>query len=202
MNDLDFVQRCVNGDSQSWEEFLRHYSRLIYKYIYSVLNSKNILASNQDHVDDIFQELFSSLIQDGYKKLRSFKARNGCSLASWLRQVTINFTWDYLRRVKLALSLDAENEEGSSLKEILTDGSISVPELLTQEELFKSLEDCIEALNSQSKFLVELNINQGVRLEVLKDLFKLSRGAIDMQKKRIIQKLRECFKAKGFKLDF
>ena len=55
---------------------------------------------------------------------------------------------------------------------------------------------------SQSKLLIELNINQGVRLEVLKNLFRISRGAIDMQKARIMDKLRECFKRKKFKLDF
>lgn len=202
MTDLDFVQKCVKGDSQSWDEFLKRYSRLIYKYIHSVLNSKNILASNPDHIDDIFQGFFSALIQDDYKKLRSFKARNGCSLASWLRQLTVNFTLDYLRRVKPAFSLEAENDEGFSLKDTLADGSISVPELLIQEEMLKSLEDCLDGLSLQSRFLLELNINQGVKLEALKDLFKLSRGAIDMQKKRIIEKLRECFRNKGFKLDF
>ena len=199
MNDLDFVQKCVNGDSQSWNEFLTRYSRLIYKYIRSVLNSR---TSCPGHSEDVFQELISSLIQDDYKKLRSFKGKNGCSLATWLRQVSINFTLDYLRKVRPAFSLDAENEDGSSLKDVLADDSLSVPELLNQEEMRKSLEDCIAELNNQSKLLIELNINQGVRLEVLKNLFRISRGAIDMQKARIMDKLKECFKVKGFKLDF
>ena len=199
MSDLDFVQKCVNGDSQSWNEFLTRYSRLIYKYIRSVLNSK---IPAQGHSDDVFQDLISSLIQDDYKKLRSFKGKNGCSLATWLRQVSINFTLDYLRKVRRALSLDAENEDGASLQDVLADGSLSVPELLSQEEMYQSLEDCIGELNSQSKLLIELNINQGVRLEVLKNLFRISRGAIDMQKARIMDKLRECFKRKKFKLDF
>ena len=68
--------------------------------------------------------------------------------------------------------------------------------------MHKSLEDCIAELNNQSKLLIELNINQGVRLEVIKNLFRISRGAIDMQKARIMDKLKECFKGKGFKLDF
>ncbi len=199
MSDLDFVQQCVNGDSQSWDEFLTRYSRLIYKYILSVLNSK---TSAQSHSDDVFQDLISSLIQDDYKKLRSFKGKNGCTLATWLRQVSINFTVDYLRKVRTTLSLDAENEDGASLQDVLADGSLSVPELLNQEEMHRSLEDCIAELSNQGKLLIELNINQGVRLEVLKNLFRISRGAIDMQKSRIMDKLRECFKAKGFKLDF
>ncbi len=201
MNDLEFVRQCSIGDSQSWDEFLKRYSRLIYKYIHSVLNSKNIFSSNQDYVNDIFQEFFSSLIQNDYKKLKTFKARNNCSLASWLRQVAINFTLDYLRRVRQAVSLDAETEDGASLKEILSDSSISVPDLLAQEEMLKSLEDCVGELSNYNKLFIELNINQGIRLEILKDLFKLSRGAIDMQKSRIMDRLRECFKRKGFKLD-
>ncbi|MDO8662451.1 MAG: sigma-70 family RNA polymerase sigma factor [Candidatus Omnitrophota bacterium] len=202
MTDLDFVQKCANGDSQSWDEFLKRYSRLIYKYIRSVLSSKSSLSFIQDHADDLFQELFTSLIQDDYRKLRSFKGKNSCSLASWLRQVAVNFTLDYLRKSRPMLSLDAENEEGSTLKDVLTDGSFSIPELLNQEEMLKSLEECVGELNNKSKLVIELNINQGLRLEFLKDLFRVSRPAIDMQKSRIMDKLRECFRSKGFKLDF
>lgn len=201
MNDLDFIQKCVNGDSQSWDEFLKRYSRLIYKYILSVFNSKNI-PSPDEQISDIFQGIITSLIQDECRKLTSFKGKNGCSLASWLRQVSVNFTIDYLRKAKPAFSLDSENEDGLKPGDILVDNSLSVPELLEQEERLKGLEDCVEELNSQSKLLIELNINQGVRLEALKALFKLSSGAINMQKTRIIVRLRECFKKKGFKLDF
>ncbi|MFA4989144.1 MAG: hypothetical protein WC576_00005, partial [Candidatus Omnitrophota bacterium] len=150
----------------------------------------------------IFQGLFSALIQDDYKKLKSFQAKNGCSLASWLRQVTINFTIDYLRRLKPAISLDAENDEGLSLKDTLSGTTFSVPDLLAQEEKLRGLEECIAGLNNQQRLFIELNINQGVKLETLRKFFDLSRGAIDMQKARIIEKLKECFRKKGFKLDF
>ena len=200
MNDLDFVQGCCSGNKQSWDEFLKRYRLLIYKYIHSVLNSKGFSA-NQDFIDDIFQELFSALIQDDYKKLRSFKAKNGCTLASWLRKVTINLTLDYLRRIKPAISLDAQAGEGVALKDLLADNSSSIPDMLNYEEMLNSLDDCVEKLSKQEKYLIELNINQGIKLEVLKDFLKLSRGAIDMQKARFMEKLKECFKAKGYKLD-
>ncbi len=201
MDDLDFVQRCIKGDNQSWNEFLSRYSRLIYKYIHSVLNAKGFSPS-QNYLEDIFQDLFASLIQDDYKKLRSFKAKNGCSLASWLRQVTLNHTLSYLRRMKPVISLDAETDAGVNLKDILSDTAFSVPEFLSREEKIKNLEDCIAGLDPRDKLLVELNINQGLRLEALRDIFGVSRGAIDMQKARMINKLKECFKLKGFKLDF
>jgi RNA polymerase sigma-70 factor (ECF subfamily) len=196
MNDLEFLQSCVNQDAQAWDEFLKRYSRLIYSYIHSVLRNRGHTLP-QEQLEDIFQELIFNLIKDDFKKLRSFQARNGCSLASWLRQVTINFTIDYLRKVRPALSLEEENEEGLSLKDMLADGSLPISDKANQEELLRHLAECIDALETKDKYFLELHINRGLRLEDLKGHLQLSRGAIDMCKSRILERLRDCFKKKG-----
>jgi len=201
MDELEFVQRCTKGDKQSWYEFVDKYSRLIYNYIYSVLNSKG-QAFTQDNIRDIFQEIFLSLTKDSFKKLKSFRAKNNCTLASWLRQVTINFTIDYIRRLKPLISIDREDEDGFSLKDILKDEAVSVSGQLEQEERSASLKDCIGKLEGDDKYFLDLHIYRGLDLEALRAHFGLSRGAIDMRKSRIIDRLRECFKNKGFRLDF
>ena len=200
MNDLDFVQRCVKKDKDAWDEFLKEYSRLIYTYIHSVLNAKGATLK-QEHVKDIFQDLFCALIQDNYKKLKSFKAKNGCSLASWLRQVTINFTIDYIRKLKPTVSIDEEIDEERSLKDIIPDSSAEIRQILSDKERLKELKDCIAQLNSEEKYFLELNLNRGMRLEELKDYFRVSRAAVDMRKSRIMDKLKECFQSKGLLLD-
>jgi RNA polymerase sigma factor (sigma-70 family) len=201
MNDLEFVQRCVTGDKLAWDEFLKQYSRLIFNYIHNVLNIKGC-SFTEEHVNDIFQEIFHLLIKDDFNKLKSFKAKNGCSLASWLRQVTINFTIDYLRKIKPEISLDEEKDQERSLKDILPDDSELIPDsLITQEKLLE-LKDCIQKLDTDEKYLLELHIERGLKLEAIRAHLKLSRGAIDMQKARILHKLRECFKNKGFMLDY
>ena len=201
MDDLEFVQRFIKGDNQARDQFIKRYSRLIYNYIHHILGAKGF-KSPSDYVDDIFQGFISFLIDEDCKKLRIFKAKNGCTLATWLRQLSINFTLDYLRRIRPEFSLDAETEEGTSLKDILKDNSLSAVETLSKEEEVKALDDCIEALDSGDKFFVELNFNQKVSLEIIRDFLKLSRGAIDMQKSRLMQRLKDCFKRKGFALDF
>ncbi|PIP19495.1 MAG: hypothetical protein COT38_03065 [Candidatus Omnitrophica bacterium CG08_land_8_20_14_0_20_41_16] len=201
MDDLEFVQRFIKGDNQARDQFIKRYSRLIYNYIHHILGAKGF-KSPSDYVDDIFQGFISFLIDEDCKKLRIFKAKNGCTLATWLRQLSINFTLDYLRRIRPEFSLDAETEEGTSLKDILKDDSLSAVETLSKEEEVKALDDCIEALDSGDKFFVELNFNQKVSLEIIRDFLKLSRGAIDMQKSRLMQRLKDCFKRKGFALDF
>jgi len=197
MGDLEFVQRCVKGDRRAWDEFIEKYSRLIYNYIHSVLKIKGSTFT-QENINDLFQEIILSLVKDNFKKLSSFKARNGCSLASWLRQVTVNFTIDYTRRLKPTVSIDAENDAGLSLADSLSSNSASAKDTLSQEERFRQLEDCIDGLGSDDRYFLELHINRDLSLEDLRGYFKISRPAIDMRKSRIIERLRECFRNKGF----
>lgn len=201
MDDLEFVQSCLKGDKQSWNEFLSRYSHLIYNYIYSALAVKGRNFS-EDQVDDIFQDIFHLLIKDNYKKLSTYKARNGCSLASWLRQVTVNFTIDHLRRLKPALSIDAESEEGFGLKDTLADLSPEAADFLIHQDKLKTLYECIDSLEAGERYFMELLLGQALSLEQIKEHLKINRGAMDMRKSRIFRKLEECFKKKGFGLDF
>ncbi|MDD5165788.1 MAG: sigma-70 family RNA polymerase sigma factor [Candidatus Omnitrophica bacterium] len=201
MNDLEFVRRCASGDKLAWDEFVDKYSRLIYNYIHSVFKVKGF-ASARENIDDLFQEIFLSLTQDNFKRLKTFKGKNGCSLASWLRQVTINRTIDYIRRLKPAISIDAENDDGLSLKDMLVDGSAPAFDSVAQAETMINLADCIEKLAQDDKYFLELHINQQLNLEELKSHLGVSRGAVDMRKSRILERLKECFKGKGLLLDF
>jgi len=197
MDDLKFVRGCVKGDKQSWSEFIPRYSLLIYNYIHSVLSVKGCSISTQQ-VEDIYQEIFHALIKDNYKKLSTYRAKNGCSLASWLRQVTINFTIDYLRKLKPMVSIDQETEEGSSLADTLKDLSKDAAEFINDKERRKTLQECIKLLETSEKYFLELFLNQRLNLEEIKEHLKINRGALDMRKARIFQKLKDCFKKKDF----
>ncbi len=197
MNDLEFLQSCLKGDKQSWAEFILRYSPLIYNYIYSVLTVKGRTVS-PEQVEDIFQEIFHALIKDNYRKLSTYQGKNGCSLASWLRQVTINFTIDYLRKLKPILSLDAQDEQGFTLADTLKDLSPGAIEFLNDQDRRKTLQECIGLLESGEQYFLELFLNQQLTLEEIKEHLKINRGAVDMRKGRIFQKLQDCFKNKGF----
>ncbi|MCX5699224.1 MAG: sodium/proton-translocating pyrophosphatase, partial [Candidatus Omnitrophica bacterium] len=197
MDDLKFVQGCLKGNKQSWNEFISHYSRLIYNYIYSVLSVKGRSISTEQ-VEDIFQEIFQALIKDNYRKLSTYQGKNGCSLASWLRQVAINFTIDYLRKLKPSVSLNAEDEDGFTLGDTLKDLSPGAIEFLNDQDRRKALRECISLLEPDEQYFLELFLNQELSLEEIKDHLKINRGAVDMRKSRILQKLQDCFKKKGF----
>jgi len=197
MDDLRFVQSCLKGNKQAWSEFISRYSRLIYNYIYSTL-AVNGSSIPKEQVEDIFQEIFQVLIKDNYRKLATYRGKNGCSLASWLRQVTINFTIDYLRKLRPIISIEAENEEGQSLLDTLKDLSPNAAEFFQDQSKRRTLEECIALLKSDEQFFLELLLSQGLNLDQIKDYLKINRGAVDMRKARILQKLQDCFKKKGF----
>ncbi len=200
MDDLEFVRKCIRGDRLIWDEFVDKYSRLILSYVRSVLRTNNANHSAGETANDIFQEIFVLLRKDDFHKLRSFRAKNGCSLASWLRQVVINFTIDYLRRLKPAVSLDEELENELTFKDVISDQAASPSEIFIAEEKIIHLTDCIQGLDSDDRFFLELFIDKGLPLEKIKETLRISRSAVDMRKSRIINRLRDCFQSKGFVL--
>lgn len=200
MDDLEFVSKCVSGDNAKWEEFVNKYSNLIYNYIHTILQYESTDSVIDSNKDDIFQEIFLSLTKDNFRKLRSYKAINSCSLASWLRQITINYTLTYVRKLKPQVSLDIENAAGIAIKELIIDESVCVIGELSFEEKLGQLRKCVEVLNIDDRFFLKLYLDWQVSLDVIKSLLKVSRGAIDMRKSRIITKLRDCFRSKGFEI--
>lgn len=202
VNDLELVRRCTEKDTSAWDEFLRKYPKLIYNYIHSVLRTKGKDLPS-DTIADLYQEIIFSLIKDNYKKLKTFKAKNGCSLASWLRVVTINFTIDYIRKSKPAVSLDEDLGEGRGLKDVLPDDShLKLEEEIVSQEKKEQLSECIEELSVDDQYFLRFYLDKGVALDKLKVILRISKPAVDMRRSRIIQRLKECFERRGFLLGY
>jgi RNA polymerase sigma factor (sigma-70 family) len=198
MEDLEFVKKCVQADNLAWKEFLQKYSRLIYSYIHNIVRIKGYVCQ-PSIIEEVFNEIISSLIKDNFRKLKTYRGKNNASLASWLRQVTINYCLAYFRKKTPSMvSIDEPNDEGLFLSEIIPHRTLSAAEVLINKEKHEHLTDCIQKLELDDKLILELTLRWKQSLEELKDLFGISRGAMDMRHSRLIQRLRDCFKEKGF----
>ena len=200
MTDLEFVQNCCSHEKKCWNEFNQRYSRLIYSYINRIFRLKGVSLTG-DLSDDICHEIFVVLSENNFKRLSSFKAKNGCSLATWLRQVTVNYCLSYIRKMKPLISLEEERESGLTLKDTLKSSTKSSPEIIHEKEALKSLDECVNKLEDKDRHFVDLFYRQNRTFEDLGRLFNVSRPSIDMRKFRIIAKLKDCFRLKGFALD-
>jgi hypothetical protein len=71
---------CLNGDKPAWDAFVCQYSNLIYHTIKKTF-SLHHTEPRPDSVDDLFQEVFLSLVKDDFSQLRRFRGDNGCTVA-------------------------------------------------------------------------------------------------------------------------
>lgn len=202
MSDLEFIRKCTTGKHKFWREFIDRYARLIYTYILSVLKYKGIEQLSEEVIRDIFQEIIFSLVDNNFRKLKSFSGKNGSSFASWLRRVVINYTLDHLRKPRLSTAALEEPNDTDKFSSAAYDKSFSVSQTVIDKEKLAHLKDCIRRLGENEKYFMELHIYRGIRLDKLRKHLRLSRGAIYMQKARIIEKLRNCFKNKGFAFNY
>jgi len=196
MDDLRLVRRCLRREKRAWDEFIQRFSGLIYSYILSVFKSRASYQFKVNNIDDAFQEIFLLLTKDNYRKLKTYQGRNGCSLASWLRQVVINFSLDYTRNSKPLLSLDQAYKDKGRIKDFIIDQTVSAKDKLIEGERITQLKECISGLGNEEKRFLELHVNRGVSPDRLTKVFKVSRGALDMRKARIINHLRRSFRRK------
>ncbi len=202
MDDLEFIHKCASGDKSAWNDFVDKYSRLIYSYIHATLKLNGSKQSQNISVSDIYQGVFVLLMDGNFKKLKTFQGRNGCSFAGWLKTVVANYTIDHIRRTKHAVSIDEPIEDEFTLKDILVAPNKNANEEADYSQKIRELTDCIERLDTDEQYFIELHINQKIKLDELMGFFKVARGAIDMRKSRVIDKLKDCFKSKGILLDF
>lgn len=192
------IAECLIGDRLAWDVFIDKYTRLVYKYIRHTFSVKSFPLSHEDSAQELFQDIFLSLMKDNCRKLRSFTGVKGCKFATWLRTVVINATLDYMRKNRVLVSLDLENEENQPLRDILPDVSPDAVQWFSKKEHAAQLQQCIENLELEEKFFLELHIEHGWNAQRMMEYLNLSRSAVDVRKSRIVSKLRECFKKKGF----
>ncbi|MGH9602089.1 MAG: RNA polymerase sigma factor [Terriglobales bacterium] len=109
------VRRCVAGDAEAWESFVRQYQRRVYNLCYRFCGS----ASD---AEDLTQDVFIKM----YRSLQAYDVERG-SLITWMTTLTRNMLVDHFRRTRqdrITDSLDASQsaeEEGPTLADRLED---------------------------------------------------------------------------------
>jgi RNA polymerase sigma factor (sigma-70 family) len=95
--DRDLLNGCVSGNKKALEAFVRRFSDPVYRTVQYTFKTKNASYTRPD-LEDLHNNVFLRLFEDRCKKLRQYKGKNGCSLHSWLRIVTVRIVIDHLRK--------------------------------------------------------------------------------------------------------
>jgi len=195
--DRRLLSRCFSGDRKASENLVRRFSGLVYKTVQRTLLTKNVPFSKQD-MEDLHNTVFLKLLEHECKKLRQYRGKNGCSLASWIRVVTVRTVLNHIRkkgmdaigwqRKRLAL------EDISELKSQRAE-TLAVMERSEQERL---LEEGIQHLSARDRLFVKLHFEKAYSVEEIAETMRISTQNLYTIKHRVIQRIKNYVEKAGY----
>lgn len=190
------VEEFIAGEKVAQKEFISEYKNLIYSCIYRVLEGYGFdLEINL--IKELYQEAYLKLLKDDFSNLRRFKWKNGSSLATWISHLTRNLVIDNIRKnnkyreMQQSANEPIKEVESTELIDIIGDSKYSADFILTKEENLQVLKEALENLPDSDRQLVELLYFQELPYEEIARILDKSIDAIYMQKKRVMEKLKE-----------
>lgn len=195
LSEGDLLKKCLHGDRDAWYAFVIKYSNLIYHSLYQTFKAKNFLFNSQV-TDDLYQDVFLSLVKDKFKKLRQFEGKNNCSLASWLRMIASRTAIDFIRSHKSNISLESASADGDDLIETLSNERELPDKSIEKLEWYQLLRGLIEGLSPKDRYLFELWVNQELPDREIAQILNLSIDSVYMRKNRLKEKLKAIINKK------
>src|SRR5438045_2007971 len=86
--DLNLVERCLNGDEAAWETLVRTHTRRVYGFCYR-------FTGKQAEAQDLTQEVFLRV----FRSLKSYRSDEG-AFVTWLTRLSRNLLIDHYRRTR------------------------------------------------------------------------------------------------------
>lgn len=183
---LDFLNRCVNKEKESWDHFVEQYSRLIYNYIIKTLKKYYYFFQN-DEVEEIFNRIFVALLEKDCRRLRNFRGQNERSFGAYLREISFHITVDFLREQRSTVELDQVThkvfDEDKSKR-------------INYYDLKKMIEMIKVDLPERHQYLFRMLYEEGLNLADIAEILDLKLNAVHQLKFRMINNIIKIAKRK------
>ena len=170
----ELVERCKNGDAQSYEALYRQYSKAMY-------NTSLRIVNNTADAEDVLQEAFL----DAFRSLHDFHYRS--TFGAWLKKIVINKSINVLRTRKVNL-VDMETTDLHG---------VSDEETINEEEIQYRVEEVkktIRKLPDGYRTVLSLYLLEGYDHEEISQILGISHNTVRTQYVRAKQKLLSIIK--------
>lgn len=190
IEDLRLIRACLgaSGD-EGWEAFVRAYSRLIWHSIQKTFLHHSFPFTRED-VEDLFGDLFLSLVADDFRKLRSFRDDYSCSTTTWLTVMSTRMTIDFMRKHgKQRMSAREKDAEELILR--ITDASANAEETLERHQLMQRIDAAAAGLSDEDRVLFQLLLREGKQPDEAARTLGVAPGTVYARKHRLVGKLKK-----------
>jgi len=170
----ELVERCKQGDTQSFQTLYRQYSKAMF-------NTSLRIVNNTADAEDVLQESFL----DAFRSLHDFHYRS--TFGAWLKKIVINKSINILRKRRNDL-VDMENTELQALPE---EEGINEEEIKYRVEEVKKM---ITRLPDGYRTVLSLYLLEGYDHEEISQILNISHNTVRTQYVRAKQKLLSLIK--------
>jgi len=166
--DQDLVTRAREGDTRAFDALILKYGDKLYGLIYH-------MTSHKEDTHDLLQEVFAR----AYQSLKSF--RGNSSFYTWIYQIAVNLTLNFLKKRKRRSGLSLNELEASLQQDpALIDSTHEAnPERQTNlNELQIKLNEAMQKLSEPHRMVVTMFDIQGMSHGEIAKVLKTSEGTI------------------------
>jgi len=180
-DDRELVNACAAGDSDSWDQFVELYGRLIGATIGAVRNRQ---TSWQIDDDEMKSHIYEMLLKDDARRLTAW--RGDAKLSTYLVQVSRNLCIDYLRKH----TRGPRRDEYAEIDQIATNPDVNrIVDDESKDEQMASLQAAIEILSPKQGMIIKLRL-AGVPLRDIADRLHIPKGTVFAENSRAMKRLR------------
>ncbi|MFQ5719159.1 MAG: RNA polymerase sigma factor [Acidobacteriota bacterium] len=176
----DLVQRARRGDLDAFDELVAEHERRVW-------GLANQILRNADDARDVTQDVFLRV----HRHLRGYDARR--PFAAWLYRITVNCSYDFLKKRPSFVSLDALPVDHSP---VLADEKGVVPSATTHtRELRAALRRSLGGLTRQERTVFILRDIEGLSTRDIGYILRCSTITVRRHSSSARLKLREALAA-------
>ncbi len=199
MNDLlsenELLKQCLDGgDGIVWELFVRRYAKLTWGALRRTFHSYSFRHTEED-LEDLFNAVFVSLLENDFRKLRQFRNENSCSLSTWLTIIASRTAIDHIRKDRSHLFMETA-EGGPDIYDTIPASEESFEHLIVDRQRDESLKAAIALLGTQDRLIMRLVLEKGLSPEETAAIMGLSVETVSSRKNRLTEKLKKSLTAR------
>ena len=179
------IESAQRGELDSFNQLVQRYQDMMYRIALRILN-------DESSADDATQ---NAMIQ-AFRNIRSFR---GGSFRSWLARVTVNASYDELRRWKRqpSISLEQVNNEGDEIESPLwmRDPLAGPQEAAESSEMRDALQHCLRKLVPDYRTVVTLVDIEGMSYEEAAQAARIPVGTVKSRLARARMQIRKALRS-------
>jgi RNA polymerase sigma-70 factor, ECF subfamily len=180
--DQELIERARTGDAAAFNQIVLAYRKRI-------LGTISRLIGRPEDVEDVGQEVFVRL----YYSLDQLRTAD--VFEPWLYRLTVNASYDYLRRAKRrSESRMADLSEQQVMKADSLAGGRQQDEERQKGQTREYVSALFEHVSEEDRLLLTLKEVEGLTLKELEEIYKVSENALKVRLFRARQRVLKAYK--------